>query len=395
MRTYYDVLGVKKSASTEEIRSAYKKLVLQLHPDKNPSANVDEFNNVADAYKILSDQQERKKYDRDLAELIYDVCISPFSRFHVSGYFHGSRTYFPDDLNVWRKKMSENFSSEGVLAQDYFIKPGELENNCVNLKYFFLTFEGDLTVLIDESKEEICRILPIFVSWIAMKDDVEILMNKNFIHIFNETYPFNKLFEDGSPIAFATAFQSKNFIHEGFRLGLFNLSDVREALSVATAMNDDDMMSFISQTAAKFGIDVSTINDDANYNEDYDPLPWAIISGHEYGVKLLLAHNIKMDSHESHDILKQTYLHIAIGIEDKNINIIRLIFENTANLNHKNFEDETPFDLAKKSGSEDIINLFKKSDKNLDRNYTPGLFQPVLLSEIFHKTEDQLFALTQ
>jgi ankyrin repeat protein len=88
-------------------------------------------------------------------------------------------------------------------------------------------------------------------------------------------------------------------------------------------------------------------------------------------------------------------LHLALAGEDEtywNISIIRMLFEKTTNLNHKNLLDETPFDLAMKSGNADIINLFKRSDKKLDGSYTPKLFKTVSLPEITYKTESELLA---
>ena len=63
---YYKILGVSKSASSSEIKKAYRKKALQYHPDKNPGdANAEQqFKNAAEAYEILSDQQKRQQYDQ-------------------------------------------------------------------------------------------------------------------------------------------------------------------------------------------------------------------------------------------------------------------------------------------------------------------------------------------
>ncbi|GAB6011373.1 molecular chaperone DnaJ [Viscerimonas tarda] len=65
-RDYYEVLGVNKSATAEEIKKAYKKKAIQFHPDKNPGdATAEEkFKEAAEAYEVLSDEQKRAKYDR-------------------------------------------------------------------------------------------------------------------------------------------------------------------------------------------------------------------------------------------------------------------------------------------------------------------------------------------
>ena len=65
-RDFYEVLGVDRSASQDEIKKAYRKLAIQYHPDKNPGNKEAEskFKEIAEAYAVLSDGQKRQKYDR-------------------------------------------------------------------------------------------------------------------------------------------------------------------------------------------------------------------------------------------------------------------------------------------------------------------------------------------
>src|SRR5207249_1206768 len=65
-RDYYEVLGVGRSASEQELKSAYRKLAMQYHPDRNPgNADAEEkFKEASEAYGVLADGDKRARYDR-------------------------------------------------------------------------------------------------------------------------------------------------------------------------------------------------------------------------------------------------------------------------------------------------------------------------------------------
>src|ERR1051325_9264936 len=65
-RDYYEVLGVSRTANETEIKSAYRRLAVRFHPDKNPgdAAAEDKFKEAAEAYSVLADAEQRQRYDR-------------------------------------------------------------------------------------------------------------------------------------------------------------------------------------------------------------------------------------------------------------------------------------------------------------------------------------------
>src|ERR1044072_4484381 len=65
-RDYYEILGVSKSSSPDEIKKAYRKVAMQYHPDRNPGDREAEekVQEAAEAYEVLIDQDKKARYDR-------------------------------------------------------------------------------------------------------------------------------------------------------------------------------------------------------------------------------------------------------------------------------------------------------------------------------------------
>ena len=65
MNDYYDILGVPRTATADEIKKAYRKLAVKYHPDKNPgdAAAEEMFKKINTAYDVLGDEEKRRQYD--------------------------------------------------------------------------------------------------------------------------------------------------------------------------------------------------------------------------------------------------------------------------------------------------------------------------------------------
>lgn len=81
-RDYYDVLGVAKTASADEIKRAYRRMAMKYHPDKNPNDKEAEakFKECAEAYEVLSDSEKRQRYDQFGHEGLRGAGVHDFSR---------------------------------------------------------------------------------------------------------------------------------------------------------------------------------------------------------------------------------------------------------------------------------------------------------------------------
>jgi len=88
-RDYYEVLGVGKNASADDIKRAYRRMAMKYHPDKNPDDKEAEarFKECAEAYEVLSDTDKRKSYDQFGHEGLRGAGIHDFSRMNVEDIF--------------------------------------------------------------------------------------------------------------------------------------------------------------------------------------------------------------------------------------------------------------------------------------------------------------------
>src|SRR5712691_2971366 len=91
-KDYYSILGVKKTATEDEIKKAYRNLAKKYHPDKNKGNKEAEnkFKELSEAYAVLSDKEKREQYDRLGSEAFGPGGANPFAGFDFSQFMGGA-----------------------------------------------------------------------------------------------------------------------------------------------------------------------------------------------------------------------------------------------------------------------------------------------------------------
>ncbi len=128
---YYDVLGVAKSASLEQIKSAFRKLAHQWHPDKNKSPDAHNiFIKINEAYLILSDPEAREKYDKEYSSVFVQ---ESFVDFDLNKWVYNAREQGTRFANM-------NFEQYSKILREFFFETGFQLGNALFLYFSMLGF---------------------------------------------------------------------------------------------------------------------------------------------------------------------------------------------------------------------------------------------------------------
>ena len=121
-RDYYEVLGVSRNASQQEIKKAYRKLALQWHPDRNKSPEAEEkFKEINEAYEILSDSQKRQAYNQFGQAAFDPAAAGPFGGGKTYTYRQGPFTYSYSNFGSGQSPFEDSKFSFGGFSDPFEI----------------------------------------------------------------------------------------------------------------------------------------------------------------------------------------------------------------------------------------------------------------------------------
>jgi len=115
-RDYYEILGINRNASKDEIKAAYRKLAKKFHPDlnkDNPKLAEEKFKEVSEAYEVLVDDEKRKKYDR------YGHA-GVTSEFGKEGFTWKDFSHISDLEDIFGHEIFSDFFGRGNIFSDFF-----------------------------------------------------------------------------------------------------------------------------------------------------------------------------------------------------------------------------------------------------------------------------------
>lgn len=150
MKSYYEVLGIEKTATADEIKKAYRSLAFKYHPDRNPGDTVAEekFKEISAAYDVLGDETKRRNYDLTGQTESYSNNYNTYNR--SSTYQNGNP--FTDEETFWEwfsNAQGYNYNTQNYdnHRKTYTYNPFETQNLSKSQYFTMLISKGLQTFL--------------------------------------------------------------------------------------------------------------------------------------------------------------------------------------------------------------------------------------------------------
>eukprot|EP01006_Ploeotia_vitrea_P001535 TRINITY_DN105039_c0_g1_i1.p1 TRINITY_DN105039_c0_g1~~TRINITY_DN105039_c0_g1_i1.p1 ORF type:complete len:262 (+),score=31.39 TRINITY_DN105039_c0_g1_i1:80-865(+) len=148
MPTHYEVLGIRRTATKEEIKKAYKQKALESHPDKNPGREHI-FKQVTESYSILSDESKRSGYDMEL-----DAKMAPKYTTSKYGYSASNHRSTMNSAQREQFKREEKSMMDKIFEQDKHFMQRVREENKGEREQFQTWVKNQARVFSGEDSEE-------------------------------------------------------------------------------------------------------------------------------------------------------------------------------------------------------------------------------------------------
>lgn len=157
-RDYYEVLGVNKSASQDEIKKAYRQLAKKYHPDNKETGDAEKFKECSEAFSVLGDANKRKTYDQ-FGSAAFDQNAggsNPFSGSGFEGFNFNGGSF--DDLNDILSKMFGGFGGGFSSSRSSYSQGGSIrgDDTLMRIKINFMDAVNGKTVTIPLTYDEKC-----------------------------------------------------------------------------------------------------------------------------------------------------------------------------------------------------------------------------------------------
>lgn len=156
-RDYYEILGLQKTASKDEIKSAYRKLAKKYHPDNKETGNAEKFKEATEAYSVLSDENKRKTYDQ-FGHAAFDQASggsNPFAGSGFEGFNFGGGDF--SDLNDILSKMFGGFGGFGGSTSRSSSRIQRGDDTLMRIKINFMDAVNGKKVTLPINYEEKCE----------------------------------------------------------------------------------------------------------------------------------------------------------------------------------------------------------------------------------------------